>query len=426
MIAARRAQRCWKRSARCYLRSNSGPRSARTCARSRTRRSQSLADVGFFRLLQPEQWGGYQVDPVTFYEAVRRIGSACGSTGWVSSIIGVHNWHLALFPQQAQEDVWGEDTSVRISSSYAPMGMGEVVDGGYKVNGVMGLVVGMRSRRVGGPRRPGHQERQARRLRQLPDPALATTRSATCGMSSGLKGTGSNTIDVKDVFVPSHRMLSFRAMSTGTVAGAREEHRARLQDALGLRTSQRHLGTDRRNGLRRLRGPRRASGQARARRLRRREGEGRPVRARCVSPRRPATSTPRGRQLSGNLQAEYDLTGRRRRGPDGVAAQGSSRPGARHRRGRSPRSTASSRTREPTRSTATPRSSGSGAMPTPGESTLQTTPSVPTWHSATASSASRSGTRWSDTRNPEMVGSGEPTPRSDSPEATTFEGVVRR
>lgn len=53
----------------------------------------------------------------------------------MSGIIGVHNWHLALFDQQAQEDVWSEDADVRISSSYAPMGAGEVVDGGYKVNG---------------------------------------------------------------------------------------------------------------------------------------------------------------------------------------------------------------------------------------------------------------------------------------------------
>ena len=61
--------------------------------------------------------------------AVRRIASACGSAGWVAGIIGVHNWHLALF-DQAQEEVWGKDTDVRISSSYAPMGIGEVVDGG--------------------------------------------------------------------------------------------------------------------------------------------------------------------------------------------------------------------------------------------------------------------------------------------------------
>src|SRR5690242_14091273 len=57
---------------------------------------EELDRAGFFKLLQPEQWGGLQCDPTAFYEAVRRLGSACGSTGWVSSIIGVHNWHLAL------------------------------------------------------------------------------------------------------------------------------------------------------------------------------------------------------------------------------------------------------------------------------------------------------------------------------------------
>ena len=95
----------------------------------------ALDQVGFFTLLQPEQWGGLQCDPTLFYEATRRLASACGSTGWVSSIIGVHNWHLALFDQQAQEDVWGDDPKTRISSSYAPMGAGVVVDGGYLVSG---------------------------------------------------------------------------------------------------------------------------------------------------------------------------------------------------------------------------------------------------------------------------------------------------
>ena len=92
-----------------------------------------LDEAGFFKLLQPEQWGGLQCDPTLFFEAVRRLASACGSTGWACGILGVHNWHLAQFDQQAQEEVWGDDPTVRISSSYAPMGAGVVVDGGYLV-----------------------------------------------------------------------------------------------------------------------------------------------------------------------------------------------------------------------------------------------------------------------------------------------------
>ena len=93
-----------------------------SAAASPTRRLPTSTRSVSSSCLQPEQWGGLQCDPTLFYEAVRRLGSACGSTGWVSSIIGVHNWHLALFDQQAQDEVWGDDPTVRVSSSYAPMG----------------------------------------------------------------------------------------------------------------------------------------------------------------------------------------------------------------------------------------------------------------------------------------------------------------
>ena len=96
---------------------------------------KSLEETGFFRLLQPASAGGLEADPVTFFTAVRLIASACGSTGWVSSVVGVHPWQLALFPPQAQEDVWGADPGTRMSSSYAPTGKAKLVDGGYELNG---------------------------------------------------------------------------------------------------------------------------------------------------------------------------------------------------------------------------------------------------------------------------------------------------
>ncbi|AVM02005.1 monooxygenase [Gordonia iterans] len=177
-----------------------------------------LAETGFFKLMQPAQWGGYQVDPVTFYEAVRRIASACGSTGWVAGIIGIHNWHLALFDQQAQEDVWGADPSVRISSSYAPMGAGEVVDGGYIVNGSWAWSSGCDIADwvvVGGPVfKDGKPVDFVSFLIPREDYTVRDVWHVV-----GLRGTGSNTIDVKDAFVPRHRMLSFRTMSMGEAPG---------------------------------------------------------------------------------------------------------------------------------------------------------------------------------------------------------------
>src|SRR5437763_10067354 len=96
---------------------------------------KALAETGFFRLLQPATYGGHVADPVTFLTAVRLIASACGSTGWVASVLGVHPWQLGIFDDRAQQEVWGDDPSTLISSSYAPMGRAKAVDGGFQFSG---------------------------------------------------------------------------------------------------------------------------------------------------------------------------------------------------------------------------------------------------------------------------------------------------
>ena len=92
-------------------------------------------EQGLFRVMQPKRYGGFELDPATFYEAVTEIGAACGSSGWIFGVVGVHNWHLALFPPQAQEDVWGADSSTQLSTSLAPTGTVERAPGGFRVSG---------------------------------------------------------------------------------------------------------------------------------------------------------------------------------------------------------------------------------------------------------------------------------------------------
>src|SRR4051812_10656321 len=61
-----------------------------------------LEEAGFFRLLQPRAYGGLAADPAVFYTTVKEIAKACGSTGWVASLLGQHPWHLALYDPRAQ------------------------------------------------------------------------------------------------------------------------------------------------------------------------------------------------------------------------------------------------------------------------------------------------------------------------------------
>ncbi|MGS2808810.1 3-hydroxy-9,10-secoandrosta-1,3,5(10)-triene-9,17-dione monooxygenase oxygenase subunit [Nocardia sp. MW-W600-9] len=179
-----------------------------------------LRDTGFFTLLQPRQWGGHAADPVVFYDTVRTLASACGSTGWVAGILGIHNWHLALFDQRAQQDVWGADTDARVASSYAPMGAATKVDGGYLVNGAWAWSSGCDHADwvfVGGPvLADGKPVDFGSYLIPRSDYRVDDVWNVV-----GLRGTGSNTVVVDNVLVPEHRFLSFRTMAESTSPGLR-------------------------------------------------------------------------------------------------------------------------------------------------------------------------------------------------------------
>ena len=119
----------------------------------------------------------------------------------------------------------------------------------------------------------------------------------------GLKGTGSNTVVVKDVFVPRHRFLSYKSMNDRTAGGLQNNTAPVYKMPWGTVHPTHHLGADRGHGLRRLRRARRAPGQAGARRVRRREVQGRPVRQ---------GSHRRGRQRHRRRLAPADRQRRRR------------------------------------------------------------------------------------------------------------------
>ncbi len=174
---------------------------------------KSIEGTGFFRLLQPAAFGGLEADPLDFYTAVRSIASACGSTGWVASVLGVHPWHVGLFPAQAQQEVWGTDSATRISSSYAPTGKARVVAGGHLVSGrwsfssgcdhaswvLLGQIV-------------TDVENRPTDFRTFLLPRADYVVEDVWD-TVGLRGTGSNDIVVSDVFVPEYRSLSFTDVS---------------------------------------------------------------------------------------------------------------------------------------------------------------------------------------------------------------------
>ncbi|HST84999.1 MAG TPA: flavin-dependent monooxygenase [Kineosporiaceae bacterium] len=170
---------------------------------------KELQAAGVLRLLQPRRYGGHEAHPTVFYSAIKMIAGACGSTGWVSSVLGVHPWHLALFPAAAQEDVWGEDLDTLASSSYAPMGRATPVEGGFRFTGRWSFSSGCDHATwclLGGLVMVDGKPTDFRTfLVPRADYAIEDVWDTV-----GLRGTGSNDIIVEDVFVPEHRTLSFQ------------------------------------------------------------------------------------------------------------------------------------------------------------------------------------------------------------------------
>ncbi len=182
---------------------------------------KELEETGFFRLLQPKRFDGHEADPVTFYTAVRDIASACGSTGWVSSVVGVHPWQVALFSDEAQQAVWGEDTNTRLSSSYAPTGKAQVAEGGYRLSGKWSFSSGCDHCQwvlLGGL--VFNDEGQVVDFKTFMVPRKDYTILDVWHMI-GLSGTGSNDIVVEDVFIPEAFTLSMG--ETGQCKGPGQE-----------------------------------------------------------------------------------------------------------------------------------------------------------------------------------------------------------
>ncbi len=182
---------------------------------------KELEETGFFRLLQPKRYDGLEGDPVDFYTAVRDIASACGSTGWVASVVGVHPWQVALFSDEAQQAVWGDDTTTRLSSSYAPTGKAVQTEGGFTLSGKWSFSSGCDHCTwvlLGGL--VFNTEGQVVDFRTFMVPRENYEIVDVWDMV-GLRGTGSNDIIVKDAFIPEAFTLSMS--DTGRCFGPGQE-----------------------------------------------------------------------------------------------------------------------------------------------------------------------------------------------------------
>lgn len=180
---------------------------------------EDLAATGLFGMLVPAKFGGPELGFADMAAACREAGAACASTGWLSVIYTLHNWMVGLFPEQAQAEVWAERPYALTPCVLSPSGTAEPVDGGHTVTGRWSWGSGiMHADHVMVMALVTADDTMEPRLFLMPREDVTVH---DVWHTSGMRGTGSNDIEVPGVFVPAHRSVPMLDLTGGRSPGSR-------------------------------------------------------------------------------------------------------------------------------------------------------------------------------------------------------------
>jgi alkylation response protein AidB-like acyl-CoA dehydrogenase len=190
-------------------------------ARVPTENVDALRRIGFFKLVQPQAFAGYEADFERLVDLTVEIGRSCASTAWVGGLLAAHQWLVASFPAEAQHDVWDKHPDALVCGSYAPATRALIVPGGYKLTGRWSFASGCDNSdwalcaALLPSSRDGNTLGPAFLLVPAKDYAIDDTWQVI-----GLAGTGSKTLVLDGVFVPEHRVLTFEQTTSGQTPGS--------------------------------------------------------------------------------------------------------------------------------------------------------------------------------------------------------------
>jgi 3-hydroxy-9,10-secoandrosta-1,3,5(10)-triene-9,17-dione monooxygenase len=163
---------------------------------------QDLVSSELIRIGNPPRYGGLGIEYDAAFDVGYELGRACGSTAWCYCLWTAHNWWIGHFPERAQEEFFASGPDTLASSGLNPGGAkAEAVAGGLRVSGRWSFSSGCDAASwailaVPSPNGPIWV------LIPRPEYEILDT-----WFTSGMRGTGSKDIVVKEAFVPQHRTM---------------------------------------------------------------------------------------------------------------------------------------------------------------------------------------------------------------------------
>lgn len=186
-----------------------------------------LHEAGLFRLLQPARVGGAELGIGALVDVSAELARACAASAWVLANLASHHWMLGMWPEAAQDEVWGQDADALISAALIfPAGRASPCPGGYQLSGRWGFCSGIDACdwvMVGAIVGDVSEEMDA--LANAGEYRLFLLPKSDCQVRDtwqviGLCGSGSNEASVTSVRVPEYRTLPLACAQGGATPGS--------------------------------------------------------------------------------------------------------------------------------------------------------------------------------------------------------------
>jgi 3-hydroxy-9,10-secoandrosta-1,3,5(10)-triene-9,17-dione monooxygenase len=183
---------------------------------------RDLHESGLFRIVQPKRVGGSEFDYVALVDCADTIGLADASVAWNLANLASHQWMLGMFDKRAQDLVWSKDVNALIASSFIfPAGRARKVDGGYVLRGSWPFSSGVDSCEWNMLASVVSSDDEADGIEyriflvNKNDYKIKDTWNA-----AGLRGTGSNDVEVKDAYVAEPMTVAVNDLAGGPTPGS--------------------------------------------------------------------------------------------------------------------------------------------------------------------------------------------------------------
>jgi len=182
---------------------------------------RQMEDAGFFHILKPKKYGGLELSEEVHAKVTMTLAQGCASTAWVFSILDADNSLFLCFSEEVQDEVWGTDSYATLAgyTGFNPKAKVEAVEGGYRVSGSWAFCSGSDFSSwlvfvvpIGDAGEP--------HVIIVPNEKAMTVDD---WFPTGMRGTGSRTKVLDEVFIPERHVLSFPALQEGWAA-SRELH----------------------------------------------------------------------------------------------------------------------------------------------------------------------------------------------------------